>query len=345
MPSPRIRRSAAAALAFTALAAAAPAAASAASVTVTGDDGNPVAVPAGAPPTIRNMKPEVGVAFPPGEGRYSLSITGANGAAAALPIDCFSQTSRFPTRANYAGNGAYTVTVTNFAASDTKCATPLSTESYPFTIAASTSLAPPAGPFLLRAPRSFTTNAYSLPVALNPGADSHEVRFAADAVLGPDGGIAGNSLEAFVDPAGAAIVRPPAPGVYTVVARPIRYSSAGEVGGPWSAPVKLVVTAPFDVSGGLQFLDSRGPSYSVRIQLREKTARGRVSIALARGTKRGKYKSLGSAKISSLGTVSKRFKVTRAAAYRLRFTFKGSTTIVGGRVTFPIRITRRITFG
>lgn len=53
---------------------AAPAAADAASVTVSGDDGNPVAVPAGAPPIIRNMSPSVGVGFPPGEGRFTLAV-------------------------------------------------------------------------------------------------------------------------------------------------------------------------------------------------------------------------------------------------------------------------------
>jgi hypothetical protein len=84
VPTTRTRRGLAAGLALGALAAAAPGtAAAAATVTVTGDTGSPVAVPAGAPPTIRNMAPELKVAFPPGEGKYKLSVTAPNGAAAS----------------------------------------------------------------------------------------------------------------------------------------------------------------------------------------------------------------------------------------------------------------------
>ncbi len=345
MPSPRTRRAVAAALALGALTAGAPAVAGAATVTVTGDDGNPVAVPAGAPPTIRNMKPDVGVAFPPGEGRYRLTVTNAAGAAVSSGADCFSRGTLGPFGVNYTGNGSYVVTVTSFARDDFKCATPQSTESFAFVIEAFTVVTQPTAPFLLRAPSSFTPSTLALPLLQNPGADTLEVRFAPNATLAPDRAIVGNSTKTSADPNAIAQLRFQGPGVYTVVARPTRFTSAGEIGGPWSAPVKVFVAAPFDVSGGLQFLDSRGPSYSVRIKLREKSARGRVSIALARGTKGGKYRSIGSARISALATVAKRFRVTRAGTYRLRFTFKGSQTTFGGRVTYPIRITRRFTSG
>jgi hypothetical protein len=344
MFSSRLRLGVLAALALTA---AAPAAADAATVTVTGDDGAPVVIAAGAPPTVRNMRPEVGVAFPPAPGRYQLSVVNAAGTSVSSGVSCISRSYTSPSRVNYSGNGVYTITLVNYGEKDSSCATPLSTETYQFGIAASTALTAPPGRFLLRAPGSFATNVLPLPVALNPGADSHEVRFAPDATLGPDGAIAGPSKETSPDSTtGLAPLRFDGPGVYTVVARATRFSSIGELGSPWSAPVRVVAVAPFDASGGLQLVDSRGPSYSVRLQLREKSARGHVTVALARGTKRGTFHTLGRrVSISSLGTVTKRFRVTHAAAYRLRFTYKGSTTILGGRLTFPIRITRGFVSG
>ena len=346
MPAVRRRRGLTLAAALTALAAAAPAAADAATVTVTGDDGNPVAVTAAAPPTIRNMRPAVGVAFAPGDGRYTLTVTTAGGLAASQGASCRSRASGGPYSVDYAGNGAYAITVTNFAPDDFACATPLSRESFAFAIVAGTVLEQLKLPFLLREPGSFSTNVLGLRLLLNPGADSHEVRFAQNGTVGPDGAIVGNSAEASADRmTGVTQLRFANPGFYTVVARPKRFVGSGQIGAPWSAPVRVLVLAPFDVSGGLRFLDSRGPSYRVRIQLREKSARGRVSVALARGRTGGKYRSMGSARISSSGTVTKRFKAGRTGSYRLRFTYRGAGAIGGGRVTFPIRIKRQISFG
>lgn len=341
MPSPRIRRSAAVVAALGTLAAAAPAVAGAATASVTGDDGNPVNVPAGAPPTIRNMSPQVGVAFPPGDGRYSLQVTNAAGAAASSGTTCFRTTSLFPERVNYSGNGAYTINVTTYGADDSACAKPLATERFVFVIGASTSITPPAGPHLLRAAGSFVTNPLMLAVNLNPGATNHEVRFAKNATLAPDGSIVGATGQAFVDSTtGMARASFDGPGVYTFVARPTRYASAGEVGGPWSPPVQVVVRAPFDFKPGIDFTDSRGPSYRVRATLREASARGRVRISLARGTKGGKYRSLGTAKISSRGTITKRFTARKTGKYRLRFTYRGSQTIAAGSGTIVIEVRR-----
>ena len=324
---------------------AAPAVAGAATITVSGDDGNPVAVPPGAGPTVRNMRPDVGVGFPNTTGRYQLAVTGPTGTAASTGVTCIGRSFVSPSRVNYAGNGAYTVTVTNYGADDSKCATPTSTETFTFTIAASTALTAPAQPFVLRAPGSFTTAPLLLPIALNPGADSHEVRFAPNAQIGPDGAIVGASAEGSVDTAtGMARLNLPGPGVYTVVARATRFTSAGEIGSPWSPPVQAVVRAPFDIRGGLSFLDSRGPSYSVRFELREKTAVGRVSVAISRrGSKNryGKYRSLGTAKISSISTISKRFRAARFGLYHLRFRYAGRQTILPGSVVFTVRVTRR----
>lgn len=104
--------------------------------------------------------------------------------------------------------------------------------------------------------------------------------------------------------------------------------------------MRVLVLAPFDVSGGLEFLDSRGSSHSVRIRLRETSARGRVSVTLARGSRGGKYRSVGSARISQAGTVTKRFRTSRPGVYRLRFTYAGAGTIRRPSATFPIRINR-----
>jgi hypothetical protein len=334
-----------AALGTLGLVAAAPAVASAAAVTVTGDDGNPVALSAGAPVTIRNMSPSVAVAFPPGDGRFALAVTDGAGIAASSGTTCLSDRYASSDSVGYRGNGPYTVTVTNYGADDYSCKTPLSQEAYQFVIAASVGLTQPAKRFLLRAPNSFSSNPVMLPVGLNPGASSYELRYAAGGVVGPDGSISGPSAQAFVDTTtGLARLSPTAPGTYTVVARASDFSGGGEFFTPWSAPVKVTVVAPFDLTG-VTFPDARGPSYRIRGEIREKSARGRVSIALAKGTKRGRYHSLGSARISSKGTFSKRFRTRRTGTYRLRFSFKGSATVQRGRVVQRVRFTKRIFFG
>ena len=58
------------------------------------------------------------------------------------------------------------------------------------------------------------------PVNLNPGADSYEVKYAANATVGPDGGIVGETESAFVDRStGQARVTFSKPGRYTFVIR------------------------------------------------------------------------------------------------------------------------------
>ncbi len=342
MPISPVRRALAAGLALASIAAVAPAAASAAaSVSVTGDAGAPVPVPAGAPPTIRNMKPDVTAGFPAGGGRYKLDVANPQGTVAGAGL-CTSKDRPFATSPGYFGNGTYTVTVTNYADDDFRCATPVSTESYAFVIAASTSITQPAGPALLRPPGSFTSNPLSLQVAGNPGANSVDVFYAKNAAVGPDGNLVGTSKKTSVDPAtGLARIFPDIAGTYTAVARAVRFTGGTEVGSPFSPPIKFTVLSPFDASNSLETIDSRGPSYRVRLRLREKLTRGRVSIALARGTKGGKYRSLGSAKLSSQGSLTKRFTASRTGSYRLRFKFKGSETTAPGFIVYKFKVTRR----
>jgi hypothetical protein len=336
----RTRRGLVAAAFSIAIAAGAAGAAQAATVTVTGDDGNPVGLAQGTPTSIRHMSPNVALAFPPATARYSATVTGPDGTAVSPPQSCYmtSPTTRY---VDFRGNGNYTVTVTNFAQADTTCKTATSTETYVFTIASSVGLTAPAGPFLIRAPNSFVTNRLPLPVGLNPGASTYELRYAAGGVVGPDGAISGPSEEGYVSTStGTADLSFKTPGTYTVVAR----AKSGEFFSPWSAPINVTAIVPFDLSR-IAFPDSRGPSYRLTGYVRDKSIRGKVSIAMARGTKGGKYKSLGTVKISSKGTFTKRFTQRRTGTYRLRVHYQGSAIAPAGSIVSKIRITRRVFFG
>jgi hypothetical protein len=76
--------------------------------------------------------------------------------------------------------------------------------------------------------------------------------------------------------------------------------------------------------------------------IRATGASGRVNIAVGRGTK-GKYKSLGTAKISK-HKFSKRFRLTHVGKYRIRFKYKGNATVAGGYEIHKFEITRRVVF-
>lgn len=315
-------------------------AAGAATVTVTGDDGNPVALAPGVPTAIRNMEPTVGIAFPPAPARFSATVTGPDGTAVSSSLSCFSTSTSWTRSVDYRGNGAYTVAIANFASGDSSCQTVTSLQTYSFTIAAGVALTAPPW-FALRAANSFSTNTLALPVALNPGASGYELRYAAGGVVGADGAITGPSDSAFVNTTtGTAGLSFRAPGSYTAVVR----AGRGQFYTPWSAPVTVAVVAPFDLTS-LRFPDARGPRYSLRGEIREATTRGRVSIAMARGTKVGKYRSLGSVKISSKGTFTKRFTQRRTGVYRVRLHYKGSLTTAAGSIVQKIRIRRGLSFG
>jgi hypothetical protein len=198
----------------------------------------------------------------------------------------------------------------------------------------------PAGVLLTRQPNDFGAIAHQIPIALNPGALTHEIRLAKGGVLAPDGSISGASEQAYADSTtGAVTVRLDAPGSYLMVARAQGYTgAAGQFYSPWSPPVRFRAKAPFDM-GPLSFPDSRGPRYKIRGELREKSARGKVKIKLARG-KRRKFSSFGKAKVRG-GVFKKKLTLHRTGTYRIRFIYSGSRTTVRGTVTQKIRITRR----
>lgn len=310
-------------------------------VSVTGDDGNPVSLAGG--PTIRNMSPRVAITLPTDQNTYySASFTGPDGAATSTPITCFSiPVSRAQ---DYRGNGAYKVAIQQY--SDRNCSqTAGAAVVHGYTIAAGVSLTGLAGKHLIRSANSFVTNPVSLPFGPNPGALGNEVRYALNGAVGPDGALTGASQEAFVDSSGVVGLRLQTPGRYVVVARAKGFTPASgqQFFTPWTAPVVVDAIAPFDIET-TRTPDSRGPSYKILVTLREKSTRGKVKLAYARGKKGGRYRSMGSATISSKGTFTKRFTLKRAGTYRIRVSYPGSPTVAKGTALLSFRISRTFSF-
>ena len=289
------------------------------------------------------MDARVAIARSAGEDiRFSATFVGPDGANAAAPVNCVRTTT--PRLMEYRGNGAYTVRVTTYQEPDTSCElAPLDEPStYRYTVNAGLGLAAPPGPVLIRALDSSLIRSVRLPVVQNPGATRHEVRYAARGVIGPDGAIVGPStLTSFIR-AEAIGLRLTRPGRWTVVGRAQR----GDFFSPWSAPVVVDAVAPFDLrSAGAP--DASGPSYRIVVGVRERSATGsRVRLAYARGTKGGRFRSLGSATILSKAVFTKRFTIRRSGTYRLRFTYPGSATVAPGVVVRRVRVEgRRLRFG
>jgi len=321
-----------------------PASALAGTATVTGDDGNPVALSTTAPISIRNMDVKTEVSVPTTDTPYYTSqVFDPAGTPASSIASC--RASRYsPTATNFAeyrGNGTYTLLLRYFPAADTDCNGTAREFRFQYAVNAGTAVTAPALKLLTRLPNSFATRTHQIPVALNPGAITYEVRYARGGVTGPDGAISGPSGESFLNrTTGLADFRFDKPGSWLIVAR----AKSGIFFTPWSAPVTVNAIAPFDIER-TTFPDARGPNYKVRGQIRERATRGRVTVYIARGKKSGKFRKLGKAKINSKGRFTKRFRVTKTGTYRLRYTYKGSSLVAGGRVTEQVRIRRRVFFG
>ena len=338
----RVRLTAATMVVLT-VAAIAPASAGALAVTVTGDDGNPLALGAGL--TIRNMNPTVGIGFAAGEDiQYAATITGPDGVSAAGSISCLGVgTSRV---VDFRGNGAYTVTIQPFGASDRSCRTPVGSPSvYTFTINAGVTLGGLDRRVLIRAANNFTPLPVELPFTPNPGALGYEVRYAKGGVVGADGALTGASAEGTVNATtGRAELRITSPGRYAAVARARGFTGAtGQFFTPWTAPVTVRAVAPFDLQSA-RFIDQNGPVYRVSIKLREPTARGRVRLAWARGATGGRFRGLGTARLTSKGSFVKSVRIARTGVYRLRVGFRGSRTTASGRIVQHFRVSRQVGF-
>ena len=336
------RRSRRALLAISAAVAAgvvAPTAANAAvTVSVTGDDGNPVAL-AGAI-NIRNMSPKLTTAS--GADNYTLSVTGPNGAKVATDLSCRSTPLTTPWYVDYVGNGVYTVTVTNYTSNT--CATANGTQALPFTITASTAITAPPTAQLTRAPGSPVINTVKLPIDLNPGALATEAFVGINVAANPDGSLPGTPTQLFPDSTTRTVdVRlDKGPGTYVVAAHAKSFTGGlnPQTFGPWATPAAIRAFGPFDIKS-FKWTDSRGPSYRFNATIAETSTTGSVSVAIGRGTK-GKYKSHGTAKIRH-HAFSKRFSLSRGK-WRIRFKYQGNATVAKGYEVRKFEITRRTFF-
>lgn len=310
---------------------AAPATANAATATVTGDDGNPVALTAGAPASIRNINVTAAATVAATEAKsWKWTIVGPTGQTASIISTseyCWG-TQFHPSdniRINFQGNGAYTLTVSKFASE--RCAGAATNEVFTWNVAASVALTQPAAPLLTRPANSLTTNTHLIPIAGNPGATYYETRWAKGGVIGPDGAIAGPSNAAPFDDATGQVKFSPydGPGQYVMVSRGVYGTNATA----WSAPITINVLSPFDISS-VYFPDRRGPSYQIAAYVREKAIAGsRVTVAVAKGKKGKKFRTLGKGKVNSKGVVKVRFRLPRGT-YRVRFSFAGNSVVAKG---------------
>jgi hypothetical protein len=318
-------------------------AAAAPTVTVTGDSGQPVPLSTASTLGLRNMDVTADVTVPESDAAaYRTQVVDQAGTPASDSSPC--RVTEFGPNwknfADYRGNGTYSVIVRYW--SNTSCSgNPTRQSVFRYAINAGVAVTPPPARLLTRTPNSFVTNAHEIGVSLNPGASIYEVRYALGGVVGPDGAISGPSAETFLDTAtGLARFRFEKPGRYVIVARAQRDSFFT----PWSGAVNVNAIAPFDLER-VTFPDARGPRYKLRGQVRERVARGRVTIAWAKGRKGGRFHRIGRARINSKGRFTKRFRLRRTGVYRLRYTYRGSELVAAGRVIQQIRIRRRIFFG
>jgi hypothetical protein len=315
-----------------------PAAAGAATATVTGDDGQGIALSPSAPTQIRNLSPVVIVgADPATETKYSIQVTGPDGLTVAnVGAYCLNATSYTdPEKVKYLGNGTYTVTIKSGKGNCTD-----RTSTYTFAIAAGTAITAPTAKLLTRRAGRTDYITYSVPVAGNPGATDMQVRYAKNAVLQPDGSIQGTpSFASFNATNSTAAAEFFEPGTYTFVSR------AGGYGGgytAWSAPVVVKVLAPFDFSVKPDFIDSTGPRYSVSGYVREKSAAGKkITVSLAKGSKGGKFHRIAKVRVRKSGKFSVRFTIRQRGRYRMKYTYKTSSTVAGGYAIQKFKIKRR----
>jgi hypothetical protein len=311
-------------------------------VTVTGDDGNQTPLNLTTPLPLRNMDVTANVVVPRADGAaYTTQVVDQAGTGASDVSPC-RDTEFGPTWSNFAdyrGDGVYSVVIREFKTDD--CTGAATQRVFRYQIVAGLGITAPPARLLTRAPNSFVTNTHEIGISLNPGASIYEVRYALGGVAAADGSISGPSKETFLDTStGLAPFRFDKPGRYLLVARASRNSFFT----PWSGAVTVNAIAPFDLER-VTFPDSRGPSYKLRGQVRERVARGKVTVYWAKGKKGGKFHKAGKAKINSKGRFTKRFTLRRFGIYRLRYTYKGSSLVAGGRVTEQIRIRKRIFFG
>ena len=195
---------------------------------------------------------------------------------------------------------------------------------------------------LTRQPNSFSTITHKVPVALNPGGLSYEVKYARGGVLGADGGISGPSSDAFVDRnTGLADARFTEPGRYVMVARDQERRLLHAVERPDQLPGQGAVRPLLRRLPGPE----RSELQAARDAARRLRPRQRVTVYYAKGKKGGKFRKLGRcSKINSKKAFTLRFTMRQPGTYRLQYRFKGTQLVLGGKVTEAIQIRRPIRF-
>jgi hypothetical protein len=324
----------------------APAAAQAAvSAAVTGDNGVPTQLAAGAPLGITNMDVRAYVHVDQADAAsYRWQVVDAAGAGATTLSPCWN-TSYAPARddnrlVTYRGNTTYTLALSLYKAKD--CGGQAVAQSYQWTTSSTATLSAPAGPQLIRQPNTSTTNTQLLGFAGPPGAISYEIKYAKDATVAADGSLSAlNVQDAYLDRATGQvqIIGARDPGTYTAVAR----AKIGDFATPWSTPVQLQLQQPFDILTG-SFTDRRGPSYKMRTTMRDAWLRGsRVTVSIAKGKNGKRFRTIGKPKVNSKGQFSVRFTVRRLGWYRVRYSFKGNANVAKGTSYAQVRF-RRVIF-
>lgn len=304
----------------------APAAAQAASVRITQAGGSPQTITPGLP--VRDVTPYLPVSAGPKE-YHRLTVVAPDNATVLDHRCSIGPTNRL--LLGYRGNGTYRVTLRSYG-DDSRCATPTSTQNHTFSINAYTRLGLPSV-VLTRNPGSYATRSYTLPADIGANA-RNEVWYGNGASLAPNGVLTGAEQAFVLQSTRSADVRFRTPGTYNFFSR-AGYNGAWS---PWiTGSVRAI--APFDISR-LRFSDQRGPSYRVVAYVGERSVSGKARVYLARGTKGGKYRRLGTVRIRR-GQISKRFTTRRAGKYRLKYKFSGSATVAPGSATMGVRVYRR----
>ena len=185
---------------------------------------------------------------------------------------------------------------------------------------------------LTRQPNSFSTITQQLDFAGNPGATSYEIKYAKGGVVQPDGSLSSPALkDGFLNRTTGKVelIGAREPGTYTIVARAKlrRLLHAVERAGDVQADRAvrpLVARVP---------RLARPELPGARRSSREPSAAGsRVTVAIAKGKKGKKFRTLGKAKVNSKGVFKLRFTRPQAGTYRVRYSFTGNATVARGTV-------------
>ena len=206
---------------------------------------------------------------------------------------------------------------------------------FQYAVSAGSAVTPPPGKLLTRKPDSFVINTFPLGVTLNPGAISYEIRYARNGVVQPDGSLGGTPKSAFVDTTSGLA------NFSFDEARPLpdrRARRARTASSRAGARRQSSTRSRRSTSRSVKFPDRKGPSYKLRGQIREQL-RARQGHDLPRqGQEEGQVPQASARRRSARRGASR--SASRSAtlgAYRLRYIYRGNSTVAAGRVTERIK--------